>query len=442
MVFGEAKTGSEDSRLADLLKLVPQDETPSNSEAPAPADSSRSTQSAPAQQNSSLARSQPKRGASRPAPAPEPESEATAPADGGAKYPAITAIEQKVLGHDYSAEPIEGRLTRLETKMFGKPSKGEDLSDRVDALKERSGIDIAARPPAGVGGDWMDDDDDDVTQPPARSMPPRHSMPAPVSNAGYGDGQEWGRNIQNDIANFGSGTSTAASAAAKANSNWAPSADDDDSDLPLSVPSAHRTPVNRNARPAPSTVAPSGMGLTQQVSSLETSVLGKTYTGDSLPTRISRLEKEVFPQDKPNITMSLPDRVHKLVAVIGISAPQPAPARVADLNNAMPPTAPSLSNLVNQLGSMMNNGGFTGGYPMSRALVPDPGNPSLMMDPVTGNLINPANGMIVGKRVVQQSQYGNTNPSIPSFGSGFSPIGGNSFGFGGMGVGGRSMTWP
>ncbi|HEY9775576.1 MAG TPA: hypothetical protein V6C81_17555 [Planktothrix sp.] len=468
MVFGEAKTGPDDQRLANLTKMVPENDAADD--APPPPAGSTTADSTPEQSAPSVPaspKSQAKKTASKPAATKSPSKPAenyeeadkpTAPP--GTNYPAVNAIEQKVLGRQYTNDGIETRLSRLETKVFGKPSQSTDLSDRVDALKERSGIDIAARPPGG-GSEWMEDDDDDITVPPSRSMPPRRSSAPPVASSS-GDGQDWGRNIKNDINNFGSHGSSAIRNGA--GGNWAPSPDEED-------PEFDNPPPQRMASRSPSAagstkVAPDGMGLTQQVALLEKSVLGKTYLNDNLPTRISRLESQVFPADKTLAAKTLPDRVHKLVAIIGIAAPPAAPSRkvanrsmdddLNDLANGYPPTAPArsnLNNLINQMSNMLNQNSFTGGYPVNGQLIPDPGNPSLLLNPVTGQLINPVNGAIVGKRVIQPMPgmqpmntmpgaypYNGMAPTIPSFNSGFSPMGGSTFG--GMGGGVRGMTWP
>jgi hypothetical protein len=303
----------------------------------------------------------------------------------------------------------------------------------------------------------MDDDDDDIALPPTRPNPMR-SAPATASRV-PDDGQQWGRDIRNDIRNFGSGNSSASSRIGAGGVGIGGMDNPEDDDLGLLKPqtAARPRPPSSPRSAAPNTMPPAGMGLSQKVASLEMSVLGKTYNGDILTKRISRLEAQVFPTDKTVVNKSLVERVDKLVAVVGVSVPQPAPPRVAqraqdpdlaDLNNGMPPTAPprgGLSKLINQMGNVLGgNNGFVGGYPVPGTLVPDPGNPALMMDPATGNLINPANGMIVGKRVMQATPgagypYGST--TMPPFGSGFSPMGGVQFGVGGMGVG-RGGMWP
>src|SRR4030095_919233 len=77
---------------------------------------------------------------------------------GGSKHPAVSAIESRVLGKDFAAEPIAKRLDRLETKLFGRASGSDDLMERVDRIKQRAGVDLARQAP--TGSDWAEEDDD------------------------------------------------------------------------------------------------------------------------------------------------------------------------------------------------------------------------------------------------------------------------------------------
>ncbi len=49
-------------------------------------------------------------------------------------YPHITAMEAKILGETYPNDSLNQRLSRLETKVFGSPSKSNDFEERTDAL--------------------------------------------------------------------------------------------------------------------------------------------------------------------------------------------------------------------------------------------------------------------------------------------------------------------
>jgi hypothetical protein len=52
------------------------------------------------------------------------------------EYPHITTLEQEILGQTYDGDPLTARLSRMETKAFGSPSKSTDLSQRTDALEK------------------------------------------------------------------------------------------------------------------------------------------------------------------------------------------------------------------------------------------------------------------------------------------------------------------
>lgn len=53
-----------------------------------------------------------------------------------AKYPHVTALENEILGRSFDGQLLPDRLSRMETKAFGKPSKSTDLSQRTDALEK------------------------------------------------------------------------------------------------------------------------------------------------------------------------------------------------------------------------------------------------------------------------------------------------------------------
>ncbi|HEY9686061.1 MAG TPA: hypothetical protein V6C52_03705 [Coleofasciculaceae cyanobacterium] len=52
-------------------------------------------------------------------------------------YPKVTALEREVFSRDFIREPIENRLSRLEKKVFGQPYPQSALIDRVDKLLTR-----------------------------------------------------------------------------------------------------------------------------------------------------------------------------------------------------------------------------------------------------------------------------------------------------------------
>ncbi|MBI2810152.1 MAG: hypothetical protein HYX67_04900 [Candidatus Melainabacteria bacterium] len=479
MVFGESKTGADGERLSKLIQAVPG----LNSVPDAPAASSGSTAAADAQDVPMAPPSK-----SRPQQAQNPSD--------GTKYPQVDAMEQKLLGRSFSSEPVDQRLARLETQAFGKPSSSTDLSDRVDALKSKTGVDITKNAP--LGADWADDDDTFMPPPTAQHR-------APTTGA---DGRSFsGRDLRNDLNSAFNRSNRGGSS--------------DDQDIPFtgsgsyggrggssgySSPSAsgaygfgggstgssgssgsygfggggnyqrstpprtayQSTPPAYQSAPPAMPDTSSGMGLNQQVAALEQEVLNKTYSKDPLPLRVERLETNIIPkdkvawQDKP-----LPDRVNHLISIIPISAPSmvrnqrvaqspdvdpdfPEMANASNMPKPAPQRSGGLSKIMNSLGNMLGGGGYSTGYGMSGNLMTDP-QTGLLMDPNSGNLIDPSSGMVIGRRVVQPqygyNQYGMGGMGMNGFGNGFSPYG-SSFGIGGsgmrMGIGGGRVggMWP
>lgn len=476
MVFGEAKDGDDGARLAALIQAVPNLNSPSANE----------EQTA---KRGGGANSPASGGTSKPPSNAIAEEEESEPAPVG-NYPAVDAIERKAFGgKTYSQEPVNQRLARLETKYFGKPSSSTDLTDRTDRLKAQSGIDITKNAP--LNADWADEEDDDPTN---------IAPPQPVAKRGADSHTFSGRDLREDFRKAGmmpqtsngsgmyGGMGSSGSAGSRMGSSGsygggsygggassgmyggggvapAPRArppvtsqdfeDDDDDDLPPpKIANAPRTaPDIRAAAPRAA-----GMGLNQQITLMENEVFNKTFPKDALPTRLHRLEQSLFPQDKPWTDKSLPDRVNRLAGVIQISpggaasprvaqSPQPAPSYNDD--DGYPPTAPSmkqrrsgnggLGKIINSIGNLIG-GGFVGGYPMqSGNVVTDP-RTGLLLDTVTGNLIDPSTGMVMGQRSVQRYGTG-FGSGVGSFGSGFSS-GGFGIGTGGVRFGGGGMGMP
>jgi hypothetical protein len=220
MIFGETRTGEDGERLKNLCATVPNlddlpaeaaDKTAGNSGGSTSADKGQETASSSAPPSSESAK--PSRrgkhgksdgGSAGSAPAPvaatpkfDGDDEASGKADkvlaGESKYPSVTALEQHLFKRDYASEPVGDRLNRLETKVFGRPSKFTDLSERVDALKEKTNVDIASKPP--TGSDWNTDDDDGS----GHTFPtPKKSEP--VARTDRDDGRSFsGRDVGSDL---------------------------------------------------------------------------------------------------------------------------------------------------------------------------------------------------------------------------------------------------
>jgi len=115
LIFGHARSGSQQDRLNSLRIAIPAEDSPST------AGSSRtdSANSSPSDTTT------------------EQRRQSTVPSDPNVDYyPTVTALEEEIESATYKTLPIQERLAQLETKAFGKPSDSNDLSKRVDLLKE------------------------------------------------------------------------------------------------------------------------------------------------------------------------------------------------------------------------------------------------------------------------------------------------------------------
>lgn len=449
MVFGEGKSGSEEERIKNLLSSVPMSDS-KPSDAPPPAGGNRSGQESalPAGDHD----------AGQQAQAPEPPVDAS-------NYPAVTAIERKLFGKEYSGEPVIKRLERLETKVFGHPSGIDDLSERVDRLKQRTGIDIAKQAPPGT--DWADDDD--LGGGPVSS---------PIAGGSDDDGQSQSlsrRNPRSDLrytpdepgdrwAGTGSyGMGSGMSPVPRSSRAFTPP-----SQAPAIPPN---TVPGRSGFTPPAAMGGQPLGLNQQVGALEQEIWGRTYVRDPLPSRLSRLESTVFPKEKPATDKSLPERVSRLLSVVPLSPAGASQRSIAQTGGRQRTGDPDfddlddmvggqtgqnrsagggLSKIINSIGSLLT-GGYTGGYPMAPGgMITDP-QTGLWLDPRTGSLIDPVTGAVVGQRAVQPG-VGSTMNGFGSFSNGFAPYGtapygtgygtGMHFGFGGIGRYGYGGLWP
>lgn len=473
LVFGEAKTGDDTARLANLIAAVgPNLDDVASSSSAAPADGAAGGNNAPATAKANDADTD----------AVQREQQIS----DGSQYPAVTAMERKVFkGKDYASEPIVKRVERLEVAQFGKASDSTDLSDRVDRLKAQTGVDLARTPPPG--SDWSDDEEQQpgggssITYHPPAGATPRSSYSPdedPMFNnthsaprSSYAPAYSGGGGVTGGSGTYGGGGMSSSSAGTA-------------SGFPTGSygynPPAASSP-RRIASLPPSTMAPSlpshapnmvsggddgagamppaapATGLVPQISALEKSVFGRVYTNESLSVRLSRLEGTVFPGTRPNSEASITDRVNKLVAMIQPGTGAVASPRVAQNPNGMPPMAPDytsvpgmppvaparsgISKIINGLGSLLGGGGMgMGAYPMSSNLVQDPST-GYLIDTMTGNMINPTTG-----QVVRQGMGSVTGGYSSGFNSGLSPIGSPygygsgmrssnmNFGFGGSGI--------
>ncbi|MBS2005484.1 MAG: hypothetical protein JST01_00495 [Cyanobacteria bacterium SZAS TMP-1] len=120
MVFGRVRSGSVDKRLTSLLLSVPNVE----------AQSVQPNASTPQQDAAPLKSESPQLDTTQipqSSPAPDPSND---------YYPTVTALEEQIAHKTEVLLPVQERLARLETIAFGKPSTSNDLSARVDRLKQ------------------------------------------------------------------------------------------------------------------------------------------------------------------------------------------------------------------------------------------------------------------------------------------------------------------
>ncbi len=478
MIFGESRTGTSEDRLKNLAATVP-NLAESTEAAAAPAASEggggkaqRSTRNVN-NADSDLDLTEERTKSNRPG---------GQVLSGESKYPAVTALEQNLFKRDYASEPVGDRLNRLESKVFGKPSKFTDMSERVDALKEKTNIDIAKKAPPGT--DWVDEEDDDVSFPGPRA---KAGGTTPFTkNDGYGrtnSGGGYGTSGTSSSSGAASGAYGVGSGSASGSASGAygmggmSSASTFGTSMPSAAPRRPLKPAGKSSDrfddDEPSAPAVGAIGLSSQVTALENAVLGKTFSQDPLINRVGRLEETVFPNKTDSAAaMSLPERVSKLVAKVPVAAAPPKSARAkrsldmdmdddidmgsgsglsslmggsGALNNSLGSGmtmsqstqtrgSGGLGRIINSIGNMLG-GGYVGSYGMAGggSMVRDPGT-GMLVDTLSGNLINPSTGQIVGRSTGYPSQV-YTN-GITQYGGGYGTgIGGMPMGMG-VGMGG------
>jgi len=155
-IFGVKNSGAPTTRIGKIAAVVPLPTTP-----PAGASTGRSTTTSPAAGRTG-ARSA---GSGNGQTAEEPLL------DSPGNYPHITALEGEMLGQTYEGHSLNERLSRLETKAFGAPSKSKDFEERTDAIDQYQQAKRIPKPmtignPMGLGSlaeeaHRMDDADED-----------------------------------------------------------------------------------------------------------------------------------------------------------------------------------------------------------------------------------------------------------------------------------------
>jgi len=130
-IFGSNQTGSVNDRIHHILSAIPDDTTAKIEAAPDQAsttsqsfDRDDSANDQPANNDNNAHNNQ------------QADDTSSANAFDYSSYPRVTSLEQTLLSHTYTADPLPRRLDRLETKAFGVPSKSTDLGQRVDTLDD------------------------------------------------------------------------------------------------------------------------------------------------------------------------------------------------------------------------------------------------------------------------------------------------------------------
>ena len=74
-------------------------------------------------------------------------------------YPIVSKMEMKVFHQEYTNEPLNDRLDRLELKLYGTKSSLGSLNERVENLKSTLDMDSNGKTATKKQSDWMTDDE-------------------------------------------------------------------------------------------------------------------------------------------------------------------------------------------------------------------------------------------------------------------------------------------
>ncbi len=238
-VFGAAQTGTTAARLERLQSSITTNQSPSVDKAATSATPTNAT-SAPS------------------------DAVTSTPAFDSANYPRVTELEQNMLNATYVHEPLPQRLSRLESKAFGTPSKSNDLCARVDDLDEYAETHRIFK-----------NHQDPLASGPLASSSSRSGI---FSNSMLG----------------GRGFAPPAS-----------SSDDDDIDAPT------RAPVN----PFVTGVS----GTDQRLSAIEEFIYGHNYATRPAQDRLERLEKRLVPYQHNLAQKDVTYRVNNLWNILNVA---------------------------------------------------------------------------------------------------------------------------
>lgn len=272
-IYGQTQTGSVDTRLAKLQKVL----SPNSLGPLSP--TAKPVESTPPQQQpvATSKKPTPKATATNTA---KPESTANniPPSQDATDYPTVTQMEQKVFGKVFVQEDITQRLGRLEKQVFKNAQNGS-LADRVDNLRLVVLGDVPTSAP-------------NIGYIPQGYPQQNYGYPSPPSfpNSPYSGG-----GMPNTPGQGYSG---------QPNYNAPPS---------MAYPSDMSDPNNSMANgmgapgdsPTPDMIAAIG--------EVEKEVIGQQFPSDPFNARLDRLEGKIFHSTSPE--MPLEDRMQRIAAV-------------------------------------------------------------------------------------------------------------------------------
>lgn len=122
LMFGESSTGNPEDRIKKILEISPTEDEPSKSSATTEKRSSKPGKTAAFIDADKIE--------SRTSSLNEEESNELK------DYPHVSALEKVILGRTFSGQALSARLSRIETKAFGKPTNIASTSQRIDALDQ------------------------------------------------------------------------------------------------------------------------------------------------------------------------------------------------------------------------------------------------------------------------------------------------------------------
>ncbi len=134
-VFGCTQTGSINDRLQHIMSTIPDDTTDKIVNAASQTSDTDTSDSGNNQQISTTSTDQSQDTSNSTDDNQQVGDAPTGQAFDYSSYPSVTSLEQELLGHTYTNDPLARRLARLETKAFGAPSTSNDLSQRTDNLE-------------------------------------------------------------------------------------------------------------------------------------------------------------------------------------------------------------------------------------------------------------------------------------------------------------------